>query len=106
MFTAFAISPALANGAGAALRSLEESRHPLPAVALDLCEAFLRTYGGAVGDITTAAAGRATYVVRLALRLHAQHTEPEMRRRCLDFIGQLVALRAYGIEGGLDSIER
>jgi hypothetical protein len=106
MIAALAGSPALADGAGAALHSLETSRHPLPPEVLEVCEAFVTAHQRDIGDIATAAAGDAMYVVRLALRMHAQHTDPELRRRCLDLIDQLVAFRAHDIERDLDTIER
>ena len=106
LIAAFAGSPALTDGAGGALHTLESSRQPLPPEVLDLCEAFVAAHQHASGDIATGAAGDAMYVVRLALRLHAQHTEPDIRRRCLDLIDQLVVLRAHGIERDLDTIER
>lgn len=106
MIDAFARSPALADGAGAVLHMLESSRQPLPPVILDLCEAFVRTHQDAIGDIATSAAGDAMDVVRLALRMHAQYILPDIRRRCLDLIDQLVVLGAHGIERDLDTIER
>jgi hypothetical protein len=106
LIAAFAGSPALTDGAGGALHMLESSRQTLPAVVLDLCEAFVAAHRQAIGDISTGAAGDAMYVVRLALRLYAQHAEPDVRRRCLDLIDQLVVLRAHDVERGLDTIER
>mgnify|MGYP001267349719 CR=1 FL=1 len=106
MIAAFARSRALADGAWAALHAVESSRQPLPPVILDLCEAFVRTHQDAIGNIATSAAADAIDVVRLTLRIHAQHTDPEVRRRCLDLIDQLVMLRAHGIERDLETIER
>jgi hypothetical protein len=106
LIAAFADSPALADGGGAALHTLESSRQPLPTTILDVCEAFVRANKEAIGDIATSAAGDAMYVVRLVLRMHAQHTDPDVRSRCLDLIDQLVVLRAHDIERDLDTIER
>jgi hypothetical protein len=103
---AFATSPALADGAAPALHSLEQSRQPLPPTILNVCEAFVAAHRQDIGDISTAAAGDVTYVVRLTLRMHAQHTDPVVRRRCLDLIDGLVVLRAHNIESDLDTIER
>jgi hypothetical protein len=103
---AFADSPALADGAAAALHTLESSRQPLPPTILDVCEAFVTAHQQDIGDISTAAAADITYVVRLSLRIHAQHTNPDIRRRCLDLIDQLVVLRAHNIEADLAAIER
>jgi hypothetical protein len=106
LIAAFATSPALADGAAAALLLLEESRQPLPPTVLDVCEAFVAAHKHDIGDISTAAAGDVTYVVRLTLRMHAQHTDPDVRRRCLDLIDDLVVLRAHNIESDLDAFER
>jgi hypothetical protein len=38
--------------------------------------------------------------------MHAQHTDPILRSRCLDLVDQLVVLRAHGIDRDLDTIER
>ena len=88
------------------LHTLESSRQPLPANTLDLCEAFIATHQADIGDISTHAAADVTYITRLTLRIHAQHTDIEIRRRCLDLIDQLVVLRAHNIESELDTIER
>ena len=106
LIAAFADSVSLHEHAGTVLHELEMARQPLPAVVLDLCERFVHAHGAALGDITTAAAGDAMYVTRLAVRLHGQYTHPDTRRRCLDLIDQLVALGAHGIDEGLASIER
>lgn len=106
IIAALAGSPAFPDGGSAALHSLETSRHPLPPEVLGVCEAFVAAHQRDIGDIATSAAGDAMYVVRLALRMHAQHTDPELRRRCLDLIDQLVAFRAHDIERDLDTIER
>jgi hypothetical protein len=106
LITALANSPDFADGTTAALHTLESSRQLLPPSTLDLCEAFVAAHKHDIGDISTAAAGDVTFVVRLTLRIHAQHTTLAVRRRCLDLIDKLVALRAHNIESDLDSIER
>lgn len=106
LITAFAQSPALKDGAASALHSLESSRHPLPTEVLDVCEAFVAAHESSIGDIRTAAAGGVSYVVRLVLRMHSQHTDQAVRERCLDLIDKLVVFRAFNIESDLDTIER
>jgi hypothetical protein len=106
LIAAFAESPALADGATVALHTLESSRRLLPPEILDVCEAFVAAHQHDIGDFSTPAAGDVTYVVRLTLRMHAQHSDPQVRRRCVDLIDQLVVLRAHNIESDLDSIER
>jgi hypothetical protein len=102
----FANSPSLDDGVAAALHTLESSRHPLPANTLDLCEKFIATHQTDIADISTHAAADATHVTRITLRIHAQNTDMEVRRRCLALIDQLVVLRAHNIESQLDTIER
>jgi hypothetical protein len=53
-----------------------------------------------------APAGDAMCVVRLTLRVHAQHTHPDVRRRCLDLIDRLIVLGTHNIEADLDTVER
>jgi hypothetical protein len=106
LIAAFAGSPALADGVSAALHTLESSRQPLPAAILDVCEAFISAHQHDIGDTTTAAAGAVTSVIRLTLRVHAQHSSRDVRRRCLDLVDQLVVLGAHNIEFDLDSMER
>jgi hypothetical protein len=106
LLEAFADSDSLRDSAGVVLHILDEVRRPLPPVVLDICERFVQAHGADIGDISTAAAGDAMYVVHLVLRLHAQHNDPAIRRRCLDLIDQLVAIRAHGIDQDLASIER
>ncbi len=106
LLEAFAISDSLRDNAGVVLHVLDEVRQPLPPVVLDICEGFVQAHGADIGDITTAAAGEAMSVVHLVLRLHAQHSDANIRRRCLDLIDQLVAIRAHGIDQDLASIER
>jgi hypothetical protein len=102
----FANSDSLRDNAGVVLHMLDEVRQPLPPVVLDICERFVQAHGADIGDITTAAAGEAMSIVHLVLRLHAQHSDPNIRRRCLDLIDRLVAMRAHGIDQDLASIER
>jgi hypothetical protein len=106
LIAVFATSPALADGAAAALHMLEASRQPLPRSVLDVCEAFVAAHKQDIGDISTAAAGDVNYVVHLTLRMHAQHADPATRRRCLDLVDELVFLHAHNIELDLDTIER
>jgi hypothetical protein len=106
LLEAFAHSDLLRDNAGIVLHMLDEIRQPLPPVVLDICEGFVQAHGATIGDITTAAAGEAMFIVHLVLRLHAQHNDPNIRRRCLDLVDQLVAIRAHGIDQDLASIER
>jgi hypothetical protein len=106
LIQAFADSPAVADGASAALHALESSRHPLPPSVIDVCEAWVAAHDSDVGDLRTGAAGDVMDVVRLVLRIHAQHSDADLRRRCLDLVDRLVVLRAYNIEVELDSVDR
>lgn len=106
LISALAHSPVLVSGASSALHSIEASRHPLPPEVLEVCEAFVSLHRKQVADYSTGAAGGVMYVVRLTLRLHAQSSDPDVRRRTLDLIDQLVVLRAHNIESDLDGFER
>ncbi len=106
LLAALADSPALHEDPGTVFQSLESARKPLPKSVLNLCEGFVEAHGASLSDISTAAAADATHVVQLAIRLHAQHADPETRRRCLDLIDRLVVLGVYGIDQNLALIER
>jgi hypothetical protein len=106
LFEAFLDSQSLVDDSSTVLHVLTSARQPLPSIALDICERTIALHGQALGDITSASAAVGRYVAELAVRLHAQHTDPEMRRRCLDLIDLLVAAGAEGIDGDLAKIER
>jgi hypothetical protein len=106
LFEAFAHSRAVTDFAGDILRVLEKSRHPLPDVALTVCERLLSIHGKDAGDIRTAAAGDAVQATRLLLRIHRQHASPDLRRRCLDLFDRFIAAGVHGIEAALDKVER
>jgi len=106
LIEAFGNSTALHDHAQTVFHVLESARQPLPVAVLDLCERFTAAHGAALADISTAAAGAGMNVVELAVRLHAQHADPDTRRRCLDLIDQLVVLGVYGIDDNLALIER
>jgi hypothetical protein len=102
----FSNSTALHDNTSAVFHMLELSRQPLPRMVLDLCENFVSQHHAALGDISTAAAGTGIYVVQLAVRLHAQHIDSDIRSRCLDLIDQLVIAGAQGIDDNLEKIKR
>ncbi|MCZ2819740.1 hypothetical protein O2V63_05305 [Modestobacter sp. VKM Ac-2977] len=106
LLRSYAASPAAADDASSMLMFLEETRRPLPAVTLDLCERFVSAHRSEIADLASAASADAMYVVRLALRLHSQHSDPVVRQRCLDLIDELVVLQAGSIDEELDSVER
>lgn len=106
LFDAAATSEDFESVGEPALRALEDYRMPLPASALRLCERFVELHGRDIGDIRTGAAGSAVHAVRVAIRFHAQQSDPDARARCLDVIDLLVANRAHGIDEGLAALER
>ena len=106
LIAAFANSRALADGAETLLHALDSSRQPVTLAVLDLCEKVIEIHQHAVGDISKAASGDGMFASGLVLRLYAQHTDTEVRRRCLDLIDRLVVFHAHDIERDLDSIER
>jgi hypothetical protein len=106
LFEGFARSRAVADRAGNVLQVLEKSRHPLPHVALTVCERLLTIHGMEMSDIRTAAAADGLQATGLLLRIHRQHADPDLRRRCLDLFDQFIAAGVYGIEAALDTVER
>jgi hypothetical protein len=106
LLDAFGRSAAMQGDVGAVFHVLEPSRQPLPAAVLELCERFVTLHHSSVGDIATAAAGASIFVSQLVVRLHAQHAVPDIRRRCLDLIDQLVVAGAQGVDDHLEQIDR
>lgn len=103
LLTALMEGPGITDHGGTmALHWLARSRRKLPVLALDVCEAFIAAVGVDIGDIRTHASADSAEIVRIVLRLHAQHTEPAIRDRCLDLVDQLLLNRAHGIEQGLE----
>lgn len=78
----------------------------LPKQALDVAEGFL---DGVSGNATKKKPGVLRGSARLSevlVRIHAQHAEASIRRRCLDLIDQMVLADTYGIDTALRDLNR
>ena len=82
--------------------SLGQAREPLPAEVCDLAERAVAAYGSKGADVRRGEAATAHALAPLVLRLHEETDDPELRRRVLDVIDDM--LRA-GFMGMADRIE-
>jgi hypothetical protein len=92
--------------AGSLLLLLDHTTYPLPEWALDPCERYTSLEDSAIGDLATAAASHGYHLVKIVVRINAQHTDPDIRRRCLDLMDRLLVLGAQDVDEPLASIER
>jgi hypothetical protein len=106
LFTRFAASRALADSGRTALHNLNAATAELPKTALTVCEAIVAHDAEQLGDIRTSAAGDAFEITKTVLRVYAQHADPDLRRRCLNLIDDMVTLAAGGIDDELSGFER
>lgn len=88
------------------LRRLEETDWQLPAVTLLLADRFIARCGEAAGDITQAAAGDASTVSKLVIRLYTQSSDEAVRTRCLDLIDAMEVHAFLGIDTQLAEHDR
>lgn len=88
------------------LRQLERSSVQLPDVVLRLTERFIEVSGRDASNISTAAAGDASSVSKLIVRLYTQSTDEAVRTRCLDLIDEMERLAFYGIDEQLKEHDR
>jgi hypothetical protein len=102
----FLASSSFRDHAGSLLVSLDQSTRPLPHWALDVCERYIEVAGSAMGNLAKRAASDGHHLVRIVIRMLTQHTNPDIRRRCLDLIDHLLVLGAHDIDEALISIER
>lgn len=106
LFTRFAASRGLGDSGHAALRVLNAAAAELPKTALTVCEAIVAHDGTQLSDIRTSAAGDAFEITTTVLRVYAQYADPDLHRRCLDLIDDMVTFAAGGIDDELSSFER
>jgi hypothetical protein len=91
LLAATATSPAFAEYPTPVLHMLAQVAGHLPVQALDLCEHWLNRNFTSAGDIQTAAAANAYYVVEIVLAIHARATVGSTeRQRCLALIDRLI----------------
>ncbi len=99
-------SPAFPSQHDDLLRRLEDSTWQLPDITLRLAERFIASCGASAGDISTAAAGDATPVSKLVIRLYVQSGDEGIRTRCLDLIDAMERFGFYGIDSQLAEHDR
>lgn len=93
LIRAFLESPAFAEEPTYLLHALEETKHKVPEVTLDVCEVFIRRCAAAARDIRTSIAGDEMTLGKLVFTTYAQLQAQTMQRRALDVID------AMSIEG-------
>jgi hypothetical protein len=106
LITQFLASSSFSDHAGGLLLSLDQTTQPLPNWVLDVCERYVEVGGTAMGNLATRAAFDGHHLVKIVIRMRAQYTNPDIRRRCLDLIDHLLVLGVYDIDDALISIER
>jgi len=91
LLSATATSQAFKEHPASVLHALRRSSGELPVETLELCEHWLTQHAESAGDIRTAAAADAYYVVDLTLAAHARTAvgSPE-RERCLTLLDRLI----------------
>ncbi len=88
------------------VRALEETTARLPHVTISVCERFIEIAGPIAGDFRTRAAYDADCLSKLLVRAYHQAPDAGVRKRCLDTIDSLLAVRAYGMTQILGQVER
>lgn len=106
LLAATATSQAFAENPSSTLNAVAQATGDLPLEALDLCENWLSHHAASAGDIQTAAAGHAYYVVEIVLAIHAQGAvgSPE-RQRCLALLDRLIEAGAADADKKVDDLD-
>lgn len=102
----FLESEAFREHHGSLLEALHETTAPLPEVAVDVCDRFIKIVGGEAGNIQTRAAGDARHASTIIIRAYHQASDDVLRRRCLDTIDNLLQLGAWGMDKAMDEYKR
>lgn len=77
---------------------LQEARRPLPAEVCDLAERAVVAYGSRAASFQSEAASAAYNLAPLMVRLHEETNDPELRKRVLDAIDEMVHAGFWGID--------
>jgi len=104
--SAFITSRAFASHAEAFLRSADRTPLPLPPWVLEACKRYLNPSAQSRASARSMASAPGYHLVRIIIRIHAQNREPDIRRRCLDLLDELLLLRAHRIDDAIAAIER
>jgi hypothetical protein len=105
VIAAFIASPALTD-ATQLLLTLEHSPGPEHELILQLAHRIVDEEGGALGDISTRAAGDARYLTQLVLRSYSLSDDPAQRRELLNVVDRLLEVGAYGTADAIDELRR
>jgi len=106
LLSATATSRAFEEHPASVLHALRRLGVELPAETLELCERWLSQHAEFAGDIRTAAAGDAYYVVDLVLATHARTAVGSSEReRCLTLLDRLIESGAVEADNKADDWE-
>lgn len=83
--------------------TLKQSHEQLPPEICELAERVVAAYGPKGADFRLREAGAASMLTPLIIRLHEETKEPELRRRVLDVIDDMLWMRFMGMN---DQLER
>jgi phage tail protein X len=90
-----------ANPGAAALepviRAVEDSPVRLPDLVCRLVEAGIEAFETEAGDIRTSAAGTASDLSKIIIRLYTQSEDQAIRRRCLDAVDRMERAGFFGL---------
>jgi hypothetical protein len=74
---------------------------------LEIAERFFQLYGSQARDLRGRGAHDANVLGRLVIRIYAQEAQnPQLARRALDLIDDMVLARTYGLEEHLEKLDR
>ena len=102
----FLTSPAFEDDPSYLLHALEETKHKLPEVALDICETFLTRYSDCAGDIRTALAGDEMTVGKVIFSTYAQAKSSQIRTRAMQVIDQMCLEGLYSADSKMEEFDR
>ena len=80
---------------------LERAHAPLPAEVCDLAERAVVAYGPKAGDVRLREAAAAYNLAPLVMRLHEETDVPDLRRRVLDVIDDMLRFGFMGMNDRL-----
>ena len=106
LIRSFLASPAFADEPTYLLHALEETRHRVPEVLLDVCEAFVRRCSADARDMRTSIGGDQHTVGKLVFTVYAQLQSQNLQMRALDLIDQMNLEGLSSASTHLSSFER
>lgn len=102
----FLNSAAFADGPSFLLHALEENKHRLPEVILEVCDAFIDRCADAARDIRTSIAGDEVTVGKLVFTAYAQLQSKALQARALDAIDRMSLEGLSSANAHLSEFER